>query len=509
MNYVLIGLIAVVLLGGLIAFGVGHKRWSWGTLVGAILVLLSATGYLYVASRMAAYEWSWTRFVRGKQVELARVRDALQPNAADGGRLARVAGEKSIPELQAEQARWERALSRVDTWQGRSWSKASFEPPAKDGTTGRLELAPTTPPPAADGEAPPADPATPPPPDADKPPLDPGSIVYIFDDVPAHEGGRYLGAFSVTTTAVQDGRFVLTVEPTDPRDAYDAAVWSQPYDSVTVYESLPPDRWTTYSKTPDEATDAPLLPEPKRQDIDAVEAILDERDRQKAYLEEIERDGKEVADKDEWKTIRARLDAGEVPAGSYWASVTFTKPVSLAPESDDQAERREFAAGEKADLDLQTAFALEEQESATIDSVRYRRPLRDARTFIHGSHLDRPGGAAITADGVAHLMNTVRAEIESLVTSRQRLVDAHTDLTAELKAVNALQKRLEEDLVQWRRDAAAADRMTDGFTSTLNASVGKVERAEQAIVSLANEYRAAVRSLVRRIDEVAPPPARP
>ena len=65
MNYVLLGLIALVLVAGLVAFGVGHKRWSWGTLIAAILVLLAGTGYLYVAARLAAYEWSWTRFVRG------------------------------------------------------------------------------------------------------------------------------------------------------------------------------------------------------------------------------------------------------------------------------------------------------------------------------------------------------------------------------------------------------------------------------------------------------------
>ena len=40
MNYVLLGLIALVLVTGLVAFGVGHKRWSWGTLIAAILVLL-------------------------------------------------------------------------------------------------------------------------------------------------------------------------------------------------------------------------------------------------------------------------------------------------------------------------------------------------------------------------------------------------------------------------------------------------------------------------------------
>ena len=44
MNYLVLGLIAVVLLAGLIAFGVGNKRASWGTIVAGLLVLLSAAG---------------------------------------------------------------------------------------------------------------------------------------------------------------------------------------------------------------------------------------------------------------------------------------------------------------------------------------------------------------------------------------------------------------------------------------------------------------------------------
>ena len=44
MTYVLLGLIALVLLAGLVAFGVGHKRWSWGTLIAAFLVKVKLTG---------------------------------------------------------------------------------------------------------------------------------------------------------------------------------------------------------------------------------------------------------------------------------------------------------------------------------------------------------------------------------------------------------------------------------------------------------------------------------
>ena len=125
MTYALLGLIALVLLLGLVAFGVGHKRWSWGTLIAAFLVLLTAAGYLYVASRFAAYEWSWANFVGSKQVQLAKVRDALVPDPAAGGRLKAMAGgdgeleAKPIAELVKERERWQRALDRIDTWRDR------------------------------------------------------------------------------------------------------------------------------------------------------------------------------------------------------------------------------------------------------------------------------------------------------------------------------------------------------------------------------------------------------
>jgi hypothetical protein len=202
MTYALLGLIALVLLAGLIAFGVGHKRWSWGTLIAAFLVLLTAAGYLYLVSRFAAYDWAWAKFVRSKQEELARVQDALVPDRSNGGRLKPIGGDdaasRSIAELTKERERWQRAFDRIDTWRDRSWAKASFTPPKADGATGKLEIPfATAAPPAAEGDAAAAEPPKP-----GSPPLDPGTTVYLFEDVPAQEGGRYLGAFLVQAADV-------------------------------------------------------------------------------------------------------------------------------------------------------------------------------------------------------------------------------------------------------------------------------------------------------------------
>jgi len=515
MNYVLLGLIALVLIAGLVAFGVGHRRWSWGTVAAAVLVLLSAAGYLYLASRLAAYEWSWTRFVRAKQVELARQRDALVPDPAAGGRLKPAPNEKPLVQLADEEERWRRALGRIDTWRGNSWEKASFVPPKNDGATGTIEIPVPAAAPAAEGEAAPAEPAAPPP-----PPLNPGATVFVFDDVPAQDGGRYLGAFLVEKAEFDAAanRHVITVIQTENRDAYDAEVWRQSYDSVTVYGSLPADRWIAFSRTakPGEdgaVDDAAVMPLPKKLSIEEVEALLQERDRQKGFIAELEKDGEAIDDKEEWSAIRRRLDDGEAFPGEYWATVTFQEPTVVAEGLKDEAGTRGFEAGEKAEFDLQTAFTLADGGKATIEQVRYRRRLRDARTFIHGSRLFRSAGEAgeddpfkdgIAADGVAALLATLRQEIATLEESTRRLEASRTSISTELANTAERHRRLATDMESWTRDAAAAERMATAFEVELRRSRGLLGAAEEAIVAEAAVLRDSVRRLVERIDATAP-----
>ena len=515
MNYVLLGLIALVLVTGLVAFGVGHKRWSWGTLIAAILVLLAGTGYLYVAARLAAYEWSWTRFVRGKQEQLVKVEDALAPDHNDGWRLKPIAGMKTLEQLAEERTRWQRALDRIDTWRGRSFEKASFEPPKADGQTGTLELpVGDPPPPPAEGEAAvPVEPVKP----AD-PPLDPGATVFLFEDVPAQEGGRYLGEFQVQT-AVTDAaanRYVFTVTQTEQRDAYDAAVWNQTYDSVTVYDRLPGDRWLAFSKTGGLGDDEAAMPTPTRLTIEQVEALLQEREQQTEFLSEIDRH-ETIADKDEWERIRGRLDSGEDLPGSYWGVVRFKQPFTVAEDLDVEADKRSFAPDEVVEFDLQTAFDLADKGQVTIEEVRYRRPLRDARTFMQGSRIystpERGDANAaqdgITADGIAALLATLHQDRDTLDASIARLQESRTAVETELRDTRGREQRLTEDKQSWDRDATAADRMAEAFAAEAARTAKEFDRTERAILELAAEYRNAIARLVERIDAEAPAPARP
>lgn len=536
MNYVLLALLAIVLLTGLIAFGVGHRRWSWGTLVAAFLVLLAATGYLYLASRFAAYESAWVQSIRRKQVELARVKDALVPDPAAGGRLKPMAGpgadapleSRPLRDLTAERDRWQRALDRINTWRGRSWSNASFEPPAKDDATGRIEIPFGTPPAAADADAAAgAAPAAPPAAEPGKPsasPVDPGAIVYVFDDAAAAEGGRYLGAFLVETAEVEtaepdpaSSRFVLTVRQTAQRDEYDARSWEGDHAAVTVYDSLPSDRWVAFSATSPETASEPVMPEPTPLGIEKVEELLDERDRQRGFLEDLGRHDT-VTDKEEWQRIRERLDAGTEPPGSHWAVVTFKEEASVpetgaaagAEAPPDAVPPQTFAVGDTAEFDLQTAFALADKGTVTIDEVRYRRRLSDARTALHGSGAaeSAAGGQVVLADGIAALVAVLHREIDRIKASISLLDGSRNDITAEIANVRERATRLANDKLKWERDAEAAERTAAAFDAAVTKSRQHLAATEREIVSLATSLRGSIGRLVEQIDAVAPAPER-
>jgi hypothetical protein len=532
MNYLLLGLVAVSLLAGLIAIGVGNRHWSWGTITAAILTLLTACGYLVVASRLAAYEWSWTEFVRRKQTELADVRDALVPSQP-GGPLVAAAERKSLQGLADERVRWQRALDRIDSWRTRHWSGCSFRPPTfgadpKDGTV-ELNLAPRpaagepaaaadeAPPPAA--EAPAAAPGTdaPPKPATGKPPLDEGATVFLFDERTAEDGGRYLGAMTVKAVAFDAAKNTcsLTVAATERPDAYDTNVWKKTYDrSVTVYDELPSDRWIAFSKTPRPDDGSGVMPPVARRSIEEVERMIESVDADKAFAREVERHENEtIDDKDEWKRIRERIAAKQVLPGEYWAKVRLTKTVDeLGAALDDEDAKRELPEGAEVEFDLETAFELEDKGLCTIEEVRYRRPLRDGRTLLHGGLVGGAAGkdaeAAIPVDGIAGLVESLRREIDVLKDWRSRLAAAKDRGTKEAVATENRRAAYADDLGNWVRDAEEATRVASAFAGELEQAEARHKAVSAEIVMKARELRTAMAALVARIDAAAPPPTR-
>jgi hypothetical protein len=520
---VFLAVVSLLLLTALVAFGVGHKRWSWVSVAASFLVTLTLTGYLYLAARLLQFEWRWAQATRNTLVRIDEVRDAKRPSGdqRNPGPLEKIEGAKSLVELRQERDRWQRALERTANWRGRHWNKASFRPPANDGETGTVELPPLATvaeddPAAADPEA---DPAAEPAAAGGQPagqPLDAGATVYLFDETPAKEGGLYLGAFRVAAVAGDNatGRLTLTVTQTAPRDDYDRQAWSRAYDAVTVYDTLPADRWLAFSETsraagPDGVAEQ-IAPQPAKKSEDDLAELVPE-----PFLEDVERHAlsaadardREVVEEADWPALREALDKGERLPGEAWAEVEFKDLVDfdtfLAIERGDGPEPESLSA----EVELGKAFDLAEEGKGTIRKVFYRRRLIDAETLMHGSVV--PGGAEaaeLMTDGLAALMRGLQQDIAALDAANERLAASETNAAAERGLVQGQVAELEADLAAWERDLAAATRLADGFEAAASQTAKRLEATEQAVVELGRELDALIGKTVREIDRIAPPP---
>ena len=516
-----LALLVVLLLSALVTFGLGSRGWSWAAVAASFLIVLTIGGYLYLAAQLLHFEWAWAQAERATRLQLYRTRDALAASTSPGdeGRLVKIAGEKSIAELRQDEARWRRALERVETWRGTFWENARFEPPADDATTATLTLPAPAP---DDGGGEPGEPAAMP---VSQQPPDAGTTVYVFDTRPIGEGGRYLGGWNVTDVAGQQ----LTLEPATPPDEADRAAWLDQSGTVTVYDELPADRWVAFSETPrlirppaeDDAAGADaeladaVTPQPTL-DLDRLKS--DETLTLPGTLELAladhtltATDVRKRVDEQQWADLRTLLEAGGTEAlpGEYWAEIQFADQVDLedflgfSPDVVGGAE-----PSLSVEVDLESAFQAETENKATIVMVFHRRRLLDTGTLVNGSLV--PVGKAdddvVMAEGLAALMRMLKRDIAILEESQTRLTAARQATTDERQIVDTEVKALESDLRSFTRDAEAAARLAAAFEDEAERAARRLTESEQAVVNLGKKLDAVVREAAEKINRIAPPP---
>jgi hypothetical protein len=481
MQIVLLALIPLVLLAGLVLFAFGRKGWHWGTVTAAILVLLVAAGYTFLAGMLAERERAWRAFIADYQAKLASERDALVPGTE--GRLVADDSRKSLTVLAQDRARWKRVLERIETWRGRHWDKAAFVPPAvaADGsvTAGRVTIE-----------------------DVDKLTINAGAELYLFDAAAVEENGRFLGAFTV---AAVDGNS-LSVVPALPPTAADKALWQAGHEEVTVYEDLPVDRWMAFHRTvpaAEAADGSPAAPEQQKANPEEMLKHLE------SELAEVRQHAEPVAE-EEWPKLVEGLRNRSILPGTYWATVEFKESHSL-PRAG--SEPTEFEAGQKAAFDLETARKLADDGAASIVAVERRRPLADAQTALRGSDYQLAGDGAdrptIRIEGVAFIRRMLEADIAAIdaMTDKMKAAKASADNQLQLQTQEA--GDLDDDLTKWRADAQSAERVRSRFETRVTDAGTELAAVETAIVELGRELAGASALLVGAIDERAPAPVRP
>lgn len=544
MDVVLLAVIGLVALVGIVAIAVGNKGWSWGTVAAAILLLLSATGYLYLAARLGERERVWRKGIATKQVEI----DQLLGEDPQG-----------VAALRNQRDRWTRALAYVDTWHGRSWTEASLNPPrdGKPGSTGSISIA------MASDESKVA-------------PLAAGAEVAVFDDADVSDGGRFLGLFRVQAVKANKGdeNSTLTIVPASTPAAPspdEIKLWSRNYDAVTVYENLPVDRWLAFYTTPKDPAEADAggsdaaasaadrwRPQPRKTKAEQTLGSLEEQ------MESLKQHDEKVPE-DQWPQLGEQLDAGELLPGRYWATVEFTAKVVFTKKGkfaiDDSAEpepggdpdddddgpgepgatvepgapvggdaeaggagggpknpeptagavtqrfrQKRFQVGEEAEFDLQTALELQnDKQWVRIKSVTERRLLTDPATALRGAEFGAKtaDGKPLRSAGVDAIRQALLVEMASIDEASARIKTSRDEMKTQTDAVADETQQLTGDLSSWGKDATAAEKTATAFDDRLRAATTELAALESSIVRLGRELAADWMVLTEAVDGAA------
>lgn len=488
MTIALLAILGIVLLIGLVALGIGHKGWSWGTVAFAFLAVFSAVGFVYLASRVAERERIWREKVRRLDADVLKVRDGVQRDTT--GRPQPIAGEASLTELDEQKARWYRALERVNSWRGRSWSQGVFRPPQEDQGGQVIFQMPEN--------------------AAPNPFINVGSQLYLFDSDSADVGGRYLGVFRVQESAVQDRELVLSVTPAAPPTDVDKKLWRREYDSVQAFEGLPVDRWLAFSRTrrpgddDDDDEDAepeageglaeaplyPVLPGLRKAggaDEASAEDLLIELEEQ---LDRFEKHETPVPE-DEWRPL---VEADALPPGEYWAAVRFAFAHALATEAaGHEPGTIQFEKGDSANLPLDTAIELERKGIVEIRSVFYRRPLLDMGIAMEGNEVDAKKKddnqpLKVEVPGGYFIHGRLTSQIGQLEQSLRDLATAKKNAEDTIVTVRREEEELTDDLPRWGTDVAAASEVREGLQQRLDKATTQLNAVWEAVIQMGRQY---------------------
>jgi len=288
-DYLQIAPIAIVLIVGTTALILGRKGINRTTLVFAWLVLVSATGFIYLAANIVSRESEWRRLIRGKQENIGKqiygnyfgnkffiadditdedITELRQKISKLGGTISNTKTIRSdvdvvvvadlenvplrVPELNQNRENKievldyagidnaisqtlagintaiieaQREQSRIETWRNRNWKANDFTPPECEPD----ETKPTLYQVKKNAKLEIALSAK----DIEKPsdnekPLNEGAILSIFHLNSKREEHGFLGVFSIETIKQQGGTvLLLELNPLATPDEFDVAAWEK------------------------------------------------------------------------------------------------------------------------------------------------------------------------------------------------------------------------------------------------------------------------------------------
>jgi len=344
---ILLGVTILLVIGFFVMLALSYKTWRVYTVILVFLNFAAGIVFFYMAARTLATHRAWQeeaiKYQQGLALRQAEVEVLRIGQFDQEGKLLQH-GERQVRNL----------LNRAVNGRGSVWRQAS--PGAVlDAAVGSIQVA------IPNGGV----------------QLDPGEIVYVFDEAPIEQGGRYVGAFNVAQRA-DDG----TTADLVPLHRLTAAEAKQVTDSRgpwILYEIMPPDRHEPFVQ---------LNPDGGEPDFTK---LSDERIRE--LLSGV--DAKDVA---QYERDLGPADEND-PEDVRWVHVEFLKEISLDVDNPDRFAvqwrdkgqsslpakiKVDYVPGNKTLVDWKTFQELKGQNPPAVQidpaaehPYQYRRPLHD------------------------------------------------------------------------------------------------------------------------------------
>jgi hypothetical protein len=406
--------LGVLIIAGIVAVVLSRFSWRWHNITLVTFIILLTPVWFYLAARTLKLQDNWRK-------EIAQYEKEITPLVKENEKLRN--GERGedggTPSLIARKVELEKMLAG----RGRMWVQVVKKSVAPTGVITAVVEKP------------------------DPHGIAPNTIVWVFDDVDAQQGGQFLGQFEAS--AVNGTQVTLT--PVLPVMPADIQRFNQKRGApLVMYEIMPADSHEAFADL-EEAARAAMLPAGVPADV------------KQEYL----KDGQPPA-------------ADEKRADRIWRRVKALKDFDVTHGQGPTEEKQRIAQGTELKLDPETAdkrIAAGDVEPLAENDKVYVRPLRDYAQLYRDlslgiRRLQRANAeAAAQLDVVENAQKKVDADLAYRTEEQQKLKSdlahfiAERDLIA--KHVAALEKEIAKVDAE-RRKAFAENAEMEAEISQLN-----------------------------------------
>jgi hypothetical protein len=389
--------VLVLLLAGFVFVYLSRETWRWYTITLTILIMISSVVWFYLAARALQTEAAWNKEIAQYQKTIVNI-EKERDEALYGDPGAEPPANMTIAEQKV-------AVQKALQGRGRRWDRVERRAVAENGAiTAFIEQ------PEQHG-------------------IEANSVLFVFDDLPATDGGQFLGEFEVSAVNGQEVQLspVSVLRPTQIE-----RIMKNRREPLILYEIMPADSHEFFAE-------------------------LKEADRVSAFPDTVSE-----ATKQEYLKDGKPPEAGEMREDRIWIRVKALKDFTITKGEGETQEQHEIKADTELVLDPKSAqerIAAGDVE-AVPDGKVYVRELRDYVSLYR--------------------------DINASIADRQRSIN---EVASQLAAVQESQRKLDADIAARAQEIEALKRDLDRFNIERQIIVKHVAAVEQEIQRTHAELR--------------------